>query len=53
MNVVKILTQHQMLAGSTMGINGDYNGDVTIGSREFELEEEEFEDDFDMEDEEL
>jgi len=53
MNVVKILTQHQMLAGSTMGINGDYNGDVTIGSREFELEEEELEDDFEMEDEEL
>ena len=53
MVIVKIQTQHQMLAGSTLGMQGDYDSsDVTIGSRELELDEE-FEDDFDMDEEEI
>lgn len=53
MLVVKIASKSQLLAGSTLGIgDGDLNPSVA-DAREFELEEEEFEDDFEMEDEEL
>ncbi len=39
MEVIKIGTQ-QMLAASTMSVQGDYNSDVTIGSNEFSFDEE-------------
>ena len=53
MLVVKIASKSQLLAGSTLGIgDGDLNPSVA-DAREFELEEEELEDDFEMEDEEL
>ena len=50
---MKIASKSQLLAGSTLGIgDGDLNPSVA-DAREFELEEEELEDDFEMEDEEL
>ena len=53
MLVVKIASKSQLLAGSTLGIgDGDLNPSVA-DAREFELEEEEFEDDFEMEDEDI
>ena len=53
MLVVKIASKSQLLAGSTLGIgDGDVNPNIA-DAREFELDEEDFEDDFDMEEEEI